>query len=206
MLSQSPTFTPGLQYIYSNQGNVIVGAILEKISGLSWEVLIEKRLFQPLAMNCCGIEPLGNPNILIPDQRWAHEVTDKGVLPIIQDNPESIGPAATIHCSMKDWLKFIQLHIDAHNGKFNLVSASSFAKLHTSYPGQEYTYGGWIKTERKWANGVVFTHDGSNKLNYATVWWAPKINLAVISVSNIGAPTGQGATQETINLLIRRLK
>ena len=149
-------------------------------------------------MNSCGIGPLGDPKITIPDQPWAHLTTTKGIQAVFADNPETIGPAATVHCTMQDWVKFIELHIDAFNGNPRLLTANSFSKLHTNYPGQDYIYGGWIKTERTWANGVVFTHDGSNTLNYATVWWAPNRNLAVMTVSNIGRPSGQKATQEAL--------
>ena len=194
MLSQPPASPPGSKYEYSNQGYALLGAILERISGTPWEELIHDRLFKPLNMGSCGIGPLGNPGALTPDQPWAHQKTAAGIHAVFADNPETLGPAATVHCSMLDWAKFIQLHIDAFNGQAHLVTASSFSKLHSSYPGQEYTYGGWIKTDRAWAKGPVFTHDGSNTLNYATVWWAPIRNFAVMSVSNIGAPAGQKAT------------
>jgi CubicO group peptidase (beta-lactamase class C family) len=198
MLSQPPANPPGSTFEYSNQGYAMVGAILEKISGVSWETLIQDRLFKPLDMKSCGIGPLGNPGISTPDQPWAHQVTPSGIQPVFVDNPETIGPAGAVHCSMQDWAKFIQLHIDGFNGKPALLTTASFSKLHTSYPSQEYTYGGWIRTERVWANGAVFTHDGSNTFNYATVWWAPNRDLAVMAVSNIGAPSGQNACQTAL--------
>ncbi|MGZ3744221.1 MAG: serine hydrolase domain-containing protein, partial [Pseudobdellovibrionaceae bacterium] len=206
MLSQPPANQPGSTFEYSNQGYAVVGAILEEISGISWEALIQDRLFKPLDMKSCGIGPLGNPSMSTPDQPWAHQVTPSGIQPVLVDNPETIGPAATVHCSMQDWAKFIQLHIDGFNGKPALLTTASFSKLHTSYPGQEYTYGGWIKSQRAWANGTVFTHDGSNTLNYATVWWAPNRNLAVMAVSNIGAPSGQSACQEALVPLLSKAK
>lgn len=206
MLTQSPANEPGSTFEYSNPGYAVVGAILEKISGMSWEALIQDRLFKPLDMKSCGVGPLDNPSISTPDQPWAHQITPTGAQPVFVDNPETIGPAGTVHCSMQDWAKFIQLHIDGFNGKPSLLTAASFSKLHTSYPGQEYTYGGWFKVERAWAGGVVFTHDGSNTLNYATVWWAPNRNLAVMAVSNIGAPSGQNACQKALVSLLEIAK
>ncbi len=87
-----------------------------------------------------------------------------------------------------------------------LITEASFKKLHTNYPGQAYTYGGWLKVERTWANGIVFTHNGSNTLNYATVWWAPKRNLSIMAVSNIGAPFGDKASQEALIPLLKEVK
>jgi len=202
MLTQPPAFKSGSRFEYSNQGYAVVGAILEKISNKSWEDLMQERLFSPLNMNSCGFGPLGDSNGKIVDQPWAHIQTQNGPVPVILDNPETLGPAATVHCSLQDWSKFVALHLNAYNGKPKLLSSVSFLKLHTIYPGQQYTYGGWIRTERSWAGGVVFTHDGSNTLNYATAWWAPNRNLIMLSTSNIGAPSGQTATQEAINLLV----
>lgn len=206
MLSRAPTTTPGSTFEYSNAGYAIVGRILEKITNTPWETLIQERLFKSLNMTSCGIGPLGDPSLKTPDQPWAHVQTAKGAEPIIADNPETIGPAATVHCSMEDWSKFIRLHMNAYNEKPELLTAESFLKLHTNYPGQEYTYGGWIKTQRTWAKGVVFTHDGSNTLNYATTWWAPNRDLGLIAVSNIGAPSGQNATHEALGTLLKVAK
>lgn len=203
MLSIPPQFEPGSIYHYSNAGYVIAGRILERVTGKAWEFLIREELFKPLKMESCGFGPLGYPNQSPPQQPWAHERTATGLHATIIDNPETLGPAATVHCSMQDWMKFIALHIDAYNGKPRIVSAEGFRKLHTAYPGQDYTYGGWIRAERPWAAGAVFTHDGSNTLNYATVWWAPSRNLAAMAVTNVGGEAGMKAAQEAVNTALR---
>jgi len=206
MLSQMPASWPSSKFEYSNAGYTVLGRILEKLSGESWEKLIEQRLFTPLHMRSCGLGAPGRPHAKSPDQPWAHLQTTRGIQAVLTDNPETIGPAGTVHCSMQDWSKFVNLHLQAFNGKPRLLKAESFVKLHTNYPGQDYTYGAWIRTERPWANGPAFTHDGSNNFNYASVWWAPKMNLIMIAVSNIGAPSGQKAAQEAIVPLLNLAK
>jgi hypothetical protein len=94
--------------------------------------------------------------------------------------------------------------VQCYHGKNDFLKRASFQKLHTPYPGQEYTYGAWIKVDRQWAKGPAFTHDGSNTLNYASVWWAPHKNLIAMSVTNRGGPQGMQAAQEAINHLIQR--
>ncbi len=39
---------------------------------------------------------------------------------------------------------------------------------------------------RDWAKGVVYTHSGTNLRNYAVVWMAPAIDLAVLVCCNQG--------------------
>jgi len=54
VLTQPPQATPGTQWIYSNQGYTIVGAMLEKIAGKPWEELITEKIFKPLHMDTAG--------------------------------------------------------------------------------------------------------------------------------------------------------
>lgn len=42
---------PGTRYAYSNSGYVLLGAIIEKVSGLSYAQFVEQRIFVPLGMN-----------------------------------------------------------------------------------------------------------------------------------------------------------
>jgi hypothetical protein len=45
---------------------------------------------------------------------------------------------------------------------------------------------GWIVTERGWGGGRVLTHAGSNTMNHAVVWMAPRRNFAVLSATSLG--------------------
>ncbi len=44
-------FDPGEKWLYNNSGYIILGFIIEKISGQSYEDFIEQNIFKPLAMN-----------------------------------------------------------------------------------------------------------------------------------------------------------
>jgi len=50
------TFAPGQQYTYSNSDYVLLGAIVEKVSGMSFAAFAEANLFKPLGMasTSCG--------------------------------------------------------------------------------------------------------------------------------------------------------
>lgn len=207
LLSAAPAKDPGSVYEYSNGNYMIVGAILERLSSESWEDLMKKEIFQPLGMASCGFGAPGDPKTTVPDQPWGHRGSREGLVPVapdfFADNPPTLGPAGTVHCSMSDWAKFLQLHLDGFNGKDTVIlKATSFAKLHQSYPGQPYTYGGWIRAKRDWASGDVLTHAGSNTINYANVWLAPKKNMGLLSVANAGTAQAFQATNDAVTALI----
>ncbi|HEY8742765.1 MAG TPA: serine hydrolase domain-containing protein, partial [Chloroflexota bacterium] len=43
-------FTPGDRYAYSNSGYLLLGAIIERLSGVSYEQFLRERIFEPLGM------------------------------------------------------------------------------------------------------------------------------------------------------------
>ncbi len=204
LLSAAPASSPGSKFAYSNGNYMILGAILEEASGKSWETLMREELFRPLDMTSCGFgaqADLSDP----PNQPWPHTPSAKGAMPVrpdfSADNPPSLGPAGTVHCSMGDWAKFLALHMDGFRGRATKVlKAESFQKLHEA--AGEYTYGGWIRTERKWAGGPALTHSGSNTMNYATAWIVPMQERIYLSVTNMGGEKAFAATDAVIGQLI----
>lgn len=187
VLKNSPAFESGDEFSYSNNSYVLIGHILEKISGRSWETLIQERLFAPLDMKSCGFGSPVNSKSESPDQPWGHSYDGKGEIQSTPtDNNPIWGPAGTVHCSIQDLNKFLSMHIKGFNGIDSVIKATTFKKLHTSYPGQTYTYGGWFRLEKKWANGPVLTHSGTNEKNMAYVWLAPQKDTSYFGFANLG--------------------
>ena len=48
---------PGKEYIYSNAGFSLAGAMLEEAAGKSWEELVQKRIFERLKLTSGGFGP-----------------------------------------------------------------------------------------------------------------------------------------------------
>lgn len=49
-------FAPGTAFNYNNSGYFLLGALIEKISGLSYAKFVEQHIFVPLGMNCTYYE------------------------------------------------------------------------------------------------------------------------------------------------------
>ncbi|MFT5386316.1 MAG: CubicO group peptidase (beta-lactamase class C family), partial [Saprospiraceae bacterium] len=49
-------FTPGEKFAYSNSGYVLLGVIIEKITGKSYEQVLQDKIFSPLKMNNTGYD------------------------------------------------------------------------------------------------------------------------------------------------------
>ncbi len=199
-VTEKPKYKPGSEKLYSNLGYVIVGAMTEKVTGRSWEELMREQIFEPLGMTTAGFGGMGTPGQI--DQPWGHF---EGGLPAcngpVCDNPAVIGPAGTVHCSIEDWGKFISDQLKGATGKPALLKPETYAKIQTPPFEGEYALG-WIVTERKWGDGTVFNHGGSNTMNFANVWVAPKKDFAMLICTNQGGDQAFQATDDTAAAMI----
>ncbi len=199
---------PGTKYEYSNSNYIIASAILEKLNKMSWEDLIEKRLFKPLGMKTAGFGPMGSANDV--DQPWPHQIIEGKPVPIYADNPAVLGPAGRVHCSIIDWAKFAIFVMNGAQGRSKLLQKSTFQELFTppylskKDAGADYA-AGWLVVERSWGDGMVLTHAGSNTLNYSVIWLAPKKNFGVVVTTNVAGPNAAKGTDASAALLIGAL-
>ena len=77
------------------------------------EDLIRAEVFEPLGMNACGFGAPAQANE--GDQPLGHRRGRMGENRAVQpgrgdDNPPSLGPAGTVHCTLDGWLPFAALH------------------------------------------------------------------------------------------------
>jgi CubicO group peptidase (beta-lactamase class C family) len=187
VLAQPPAQPPGT-YAYSNAGYMIAGAALERATGKTWEQLMVADLFAPLGMASCGFGPPGHTDLL--DQPWGHETKRIGdtVTPYPMepddpsaDNPPALGPAGAVHCSLRDWGKFLTLHAAATS---TLVSDATFAHLHQPLAGDGAAYGfGWLFATPH-PGDTRFVHEGSNTMWDAIALVVPVIDEAIAIVAN----------------------
>lgn len=197
----APLSKPGTTYLYSNWGYTLAGACVERVSEQSWEDAMGERIFKPLGMASAGF---GAPNKRGGSgQPCGH--TAKGKPVPGTDNPATIGPAGTVHASLRDWAKFIQLHLRGARGDEGLMlSPETFAALHKSQPGTKNTYGGgWLQVKRSWSKGLILTHSGSNTVWFCCVWIAPESDFAVLAACNRGGDAGSKGCDALVSGMIR---
>ncbi len=177
-LAMAPAQKAG-EFVYSNTGYMILGAALERATKQRWQDLMKTELFAKLGMKSCGFGAPGNKAVV--DQPRGH---DAGGTPIepgpAADNPAGLGPAGTVHCSLRDYGAF--LNVFATGEPAGLVSSATMQDL-TSAPGGSMGYaGGWMVVPGK--TGTALLHSGSNTMWYATAVVTPKTHFAFAIVTN----------------------
>jgi CubicO group peptidase (beta-lactamase class C family) len=204
-LHEAPAKPPGTIFFYSNTGYVLAGLMAERATGRPWEELVRDTLFLPLAMKGAGFGITASPGQV--DGLWAHE--EKAGVPVPvepglnSDNPIFMSPAGNVHVSMEGWAQFIADMLRGFEGTGRVLSKASYQHLHTPpFEGTTYAYG-WETLDRGWAGGTAYSHAGSNTLNYAVAWVAPKRRFAVLVATNIRTDTTPRACDDVASVLLK---
>ncbi|WP_157979155.1 serine hydrolase domain-containing protein, partial [Rhodoferax ferrireducens] len=58
-------FQPGHGFSYSNSNYFLLGRIIEKVSGISYQDFMQKQIFQPLQMHSTEIETAASPVVTV---------------------------------------------------------------------------------------------------------------------------------------------
>lgn len=192
ILAKPPAQKPGT-FVYSNTSYMIAGALLEAKTGKTWEQLMRDELFAKLGMTSCGFGAPGSKDTV--DQPWGHDAGGTPIAPgPAADNPPGLGPAGTVHCTLEDYGKFLNM---IATGTPALITPEAMQHLQTARGGQ-YA-GGWIVAPAP--QGSLLVHSGSNTMWYATAMVAPAKKVAFVVVTNKGEPK----LEEELATLLKRL-
>jgi len=212
LIHRDPSYPPGSKWQYSNVGYVMVGAILEKNSGKSWEEMMETELFGPLGMKSASFGPPGKSltsTFYKPDQPRGHiDKPGTGSIkyirkPTYYENCIVCGPAGTVHSNLNDWAKFIRLHLNGYQGNLKL-NDDTIDILHAPFFPMLSNYGGGWRIISK----GTLSHVGSDGKWYARAYVNTKKGFGVLVTTNVGGSEANDnnpikAVKEVYNTLIK---
>jgi CubicO group peptidase (beta-lactamase class C family) len=185
VLAGEPGAKPGEQYLYSNLGYVIAGALLEQKTSRAWEDLVRAEIVAPLKLSSVGFGAPGVPGALQQPRGHRQSAAGSKLTPIeppLADNPPFLGPAGTMHMTVGDLTRWGQEHLRGERGTDGLLRAATFRRLHVP-PRPDATYAlGWVV--RRDGDRRTIWHNGSNTLWYAIVAFDPDADLGVVIATN----------------------
>lgn len=191
--AQKPQFPPGERFGYSNSGMVLLGAIIEKISGLSYADYLQQRIFQPAGMTDSR---LAQEHEVLANRAIGYTATPTGAW---RANVREIMPASAdggLRTTATDLLRFDQ----ALDGNTLLV-ADSRQRMFTPVGPAPFYASGWF-TKRVDGHLAVGHGGGAPGIN-AEFRRYPDDGLSVIVLSNydMGAtPLADGIEQVLFGL------
>jgi CubicO group peptidase (beta-lactamase class C family) len=208
VLQMKPTSSPGERYQYSNCGYVVAGAMMEALTGRSWEELMKLHVFSPLGLRSAGFgapdagmagqlqQPVGHSTDV--NARLLKLFGGRGLRALRPgsatqtDNPRVLGPAATVHMNLEDLLVYLAAHRDSDP----LLRPESWRTLHTPPFGGDYAMG-WIRR-----SDGSYWHNGSNTFWYAEAQWHPETGVAAAAVCNEARPAAMNAVGDVLRRVV----
>lgn len=198
ILAETPKSRPGEKYAYSNLGFMLAGLMAETAADSTWRELMQKYLFRPLNMKSAGFGWPGEKGKV--DQPWGHTTVFGLAKPVQHDNPEVLGPAGRVHCTVADWARFASLHL-GHFPKDMPLQRDDLKTMITEPESGNYS-AGWLLFDRPWAKGRALMHNGSNTMWYSVVWVAPKLDQAFLVATNTGKSDAFQACDAAVSAMI----
>jgi CubicO group peptidase (beta-lactamase class C family) len=193
-------FDPGAQMKYSNSGYLVLGALIEKISGQVYATFVQENIFTPLGMIDSGYD---SNAAIIPRRAAGYSPSPAG--PVNTDFIHMSIPHAAggLYSTTEDLLRWERA---LFGGK--VLSAASLRKMITPYKG-DYALGLVVKEFEGWK---VIQHGGGIEGFNTTLRYFPEDRLIIVVLANIngrapeeiarkiaaaihGDPTGPKSTQ-----------
>jgi CubicO group peptidase (beta-lactamase class C family) len=150
--------SPGKVYQYTTYGYVVLGVIIQKLSGMPYEGYMKKHIWEPAGMNTTSVE---NKSTTYPNKSALYKVTDKGELKKDYDTNLSIKvPGGGIQSTAGDLLRFGQALIDN-----TLLKKETLEQMmedpQIRKGGNPYGMGWFLYGKSDSENGRVIGHSGS---------------------------------------------
>jgi len=150
-------FAPGSKYLYDNSGYFLLGAILEQVTGKTYEALLKENIFVPLGMKDSGYD---RPADILAKRASGYQQDLAGAVnaaPLL-DNMERAYAAGALYSTVEDLYKWDQaLYTD------KLVPNDLKQKLFT--PNLENYGYGWsiraIPADEPGAGRTMISHGGA---------------------------------------------
>ncbi len=190
-------FEPGSQFLYNNSGYFILGAIVEKVMGISYEEALTKNIFEPLGMINSGYDWFEN---ILSKRATGYDKKFTGYKNSPFLDMSLPYAAGSLYSTVEDlliWDKALQTD--------KLISAKfkeEIFKPRVDAFGGKYAFG-WSLQKKKIGNEEfdVVTHGGGingfNTINYIV----PKKGHVVILFSNAGGAPLNEMSEKIIGLL-----
>jgi D-alanyl-D-alanine carboxypeptidase len=193
---RAPEFEPGSRWEYSNYGFLMLGVIVERVSGKSYYDYVDENIYKPAGMTSTGSSPEDQN---VPDRSIGYtQFGGKGLEPNTDTLPYRGTSAGGGYCTVEDFLRFANA-LTSHK----LLNAQNTDLLTT----------GKVDTPRgdKYAFGFMDNGAGTPMRHFGHGGGAPGMNgdlqifpqsgYVIVVLSNLDPPAASGVSDFLVNRL-----
>ena len=169
-------FGPGEKMSYSNSGYLVLGSIIEKVSGQSYEKFVTDNLFTPLGMKDSGYD---SNTLVIRRRASGYNRTPAGFVNAGYIHMSVPHAAGALYSTTEDLLKWQTALFD---GK--VVSKASLDRMITPFKN-DYALGLTVSAEK---GRRVIAHGGGIDGFNTHMSYYPDTRTVIIALSNVAGP------------------
>ena len=192
-------FLPGEKFDYNNSGYVLLGYILELVSGESYEDFIEKHIFEKAGMNqsCYATD-----RQIIKKRAYGYQKKESGYVNKTIINFSVPFSSGSIMSTLEDMLKW-QNALNKNILLRSEYSTRAFSKYKLN-SGEEFTYGyGWHIRE---INDIPTREHGGSIFGFKSMGvYIPSEDIYVIGLSNCDCISPTQITQDIAKIALESL-
>lgn len=182
---RAPLFTPGSERRYSNYGMILLGHIVQTVSGEDYYAYIDRHIFAPAGMTRSGSLP---ENQTVPDRATGYMRQKGGWVSNTDTLPWRASAAGGGYSTLEDMLKFARA---LESGKLlskDLLAQATTAQIKENWYGFGFGLGG--EDAARW-----YGHGGGAPGMNGDLRVYSKLGRVVVAFSNLDPPTA-GAMME----------
>ena len=196
-VSDAPVAPPGTKFEYSNTGFLLAAAIAERATGVPYEALVRREVFEPLGMRSVEFGSMH------PNQPQGHL---NGKPAKLEDtNPDMFAPAGNMAMSLRDWSAFCLDQMAGAEGHGKLLAPASYRLMQTVQPGGGSAGLGWgIQPSLAGHAGPVLMHAGSDGTGYAIVALFPQLGRGLLVVANASDEMGAAKGVRDVSMALMK--
>jgi CubicO group peptidase (beta-lactamase class C family) len=194
--ARGPQFEPGSHFSYSNYGFILLGLILERVSGENYYDYVRRHVFHVAGMIATDSLPEDQP-VARRALGYMRGANGQGWLSNAETLPYRGTPAGGGYSTANDLFRFAQALVT-----YRLLSERSFTLATTGksdmWPGFKYGYG-FTETVQ---NGIRWVgHNGGAAGMNGEFWLSPDAGYVLIVLSNLDPPSATQVAQWIAPLL-----
>jgi D-alanyl-D-alanine carboxypeptidase len=178
-------FAPGTDYLYSNTGYLLLGRVIDTVTGSTWAAEVRRRIFEPLRLQhtyVAGAEPVPGgvlPGYIDVDMDGDVENVETGRPWPALETAE--GPAGAVVSTAGDLAVFADALF-----RGRLLSASTLKQMvaEGAHHPRNANYGLGVEISRPDYRLTVWGHGGFTIGFKSTLWYMPQQDLVVVVLAN----------------------
>jgi CubicO group peptidase (beta-lactamase class C family) len=187
-----PEYSSGIKTVYSDLGIIVLGKLIETVTGKKLNEFCHEEIFLPLEMNDTYFNPPDSVKYRIPPTEFDKQWRKKLVQGEVHDETSSLLGGVAGHAGLfstaRDLSKLCQMLLDEGIYKGKPIIKAETIKLFTKrFSPQSSRALGWdIKSETKSSAGSKFSNAsfGHTGFTGTSVWIDPERKVFVVFLSN----------------------